>query len=354
MLGNFSSAISGALAYAFDGVSGKGGLSGWQWLFLVEGLFTICYGVLLFFVLPDCELQPSPTYLTCLYNSSPQHSQVAFGKGKGFCASQVACQCAASIRSELQSQRDCRSFARQEDLAFHSDLGLPYHRDHRFNLLSTNRHCQSAFHVSLACLSTSKAPVLICGNLLTTLFQSTLSKSQLLNIPVAVLTVIVIAVFGIWADTGRLPRPLYPLCFAITIVACYGVLYSFPNTGGVYAATCIASAVAASWYPLMWPWRVQTTKHATGSAFVIGFVNSYGQMGGAISPWLFQSKYAPKYAVSFGTAMGMELACVVMIAVTWWATWDVEKATRVIKKARVAAATKGDAVLDDVEVEDKK
>ena len=104
----------------------------------------------------------------------------------------------------------------------------------------------------------------------------------------------------------------------------------------------------------MWPWRVQTTKHATGSAFVIGFVNSYGQLGGAISPWLFQSKYAPKYAVSFGTAMGMELACVVMIAVTWWVTWDTEKATRVIKKARVAAAVKGDAVLDDVEVEDKK
>jgi hypothetical protein len=57
MLGNFSSAISGALAYAFDGVSGKGGLSGWQWLFLVEGLFTICYGILLYFVLPDCEYQ---------------------------------------------------------------------------------------------------------------------------------------------------------------------------------------------------------------------------------------------------------------------------------------------------------
>lgn len=31
ILGNFSTVISGVLAYAFDGVSGKGGLSGWQW-----------------------------------------------------------------------------------------------------------------------------------------------------------------------------------------------------------------------------------------------------------------------------------------------------------------------------------
>ena len=75
----------------------------------------------------------------------------------------------------------------------------------------------------------------------------TLAKSQLLNIPVAVLTVIVIAIFGLWADNAVLPRPLYPLSFAIVIIACYGVLYSFPNTGGVYAATVIASAVAQSW-----------------------------------------------------------------------------------------------------------
>jgi len=60
MLGNFSSAISGALAYAFDGVSGKGGLSGWQWLFLVEGIFTILYGVALLWILPDCKLRLSP------------------------------------------------------------------------------------------------------------------------------------------------------------------------------------------------------------------------------------------------------------------------------------------------------
>jgi hypothetical protein len=61
------------------------------------------------------------------------------------------------------------------------------------------------------------------------------------------LTVIIIAAFGIWADTARLPRPLYPLSFVIVVLACYSVLYSFPNIGGVYAATVIASAVANSW-----------------------------------------------------------------------------------------------------------
>ena len=76
ILGNFSTVISGVLAYAFNGVSGKGGLSGWQWytflhtkrglvvngydnrVFLVEGLITVIFGVVLFFLLPDCKSPP--------------------------------------------------------------------------------------------------------------------------------------------------------------------------------------------------------------------------------------------------------------------------------------------------------
>jgi sugar phosphate permease len=54
-LGNFSNVISGVLAYAFDTVSGRGGLSGWQYMFLIEGLVTIVFGVALWFILPDCK-----------------------------------------------------------------------------------------------------------------------------------------------------------------------------------------------------------------------------------------------------------------------------------------------------------
>lgn len=55
VLGNLSGIFSGLLAFAFDTVSGKGGLSGWQWLFLAEGLLTVVFGVVVKFILPDCE-----------------------------------------------------------------------------------------------------------------------------------------------------------------------------------------------------------------------------------------------------------------------------------------------------------
>ena len=53
ILGNLSGIFSGLFAFAFDTVSGAGNLSGWQWLFLFEGLVTIVLAVVIWFCLPD-------------------------------------------------------------------------------------------------------------------------------------------------------------------------------------------------------------------------------------------------------------------------------------------------------------
>jgi nitrate/nitrite transporter NarK len=175
----------------------------------------------------------------------------------------------------------------------------------------------------------------------------------LLNIPPAFLSVAIIAILGIWADTARLPRPIFPLIIMIAIMACYAVLYTFPSSGAVYAATIIASSFSAAFYPLMWPWRVQTTSRATGSAFSIGFVNSYGQIGGAVGPQIFQSKYAPKYGTSFAVAMAMVGCAIAMNLITWWHTRVIEKDTRTLKRARIEATKRGETVLDDVDIGEK-
>lgn len=105
---------------------------------------------------------------------------------------------------------------------------------------------------------------------------------------------------------------------------------------------------------MMWPWRVQTTSRATGSAFSIGFVNSYGQIGGALGPQIFRSQYAPHYTVSFAIAMALVGAAIAMNLITWWVTRRTERETRVLKLARVEAAGRGETVLDDVVVDRKE
>lgn len=183
---------------------------------------------------------------------------------------------------------------------------------------------------------------------------SDIATAQILNLPITVLGLIVIGVSGVFADNGRLPRPLYPLSFLLVILVCYGVLVAYPSNGGVYAATMIGNAVTTAWFPMMWPWRVQTTSRATGSAFSIGFVNSYGQIGGAIGPQIFRDKYAPKYQLSFGVAMGLVGCCMALTLVTWRVTWKTERDTRRLKLARVEAGRRGQAIMEDLEDNDLK
>lgn len=175
-----------------------------------------------------------------------------------------------------------------------------------------------------------------------------IATAQILNIPITATSLIVIGVSGVFADSGRYPRPLYPLGCLLVIIACYAVLVAYPNNAGVYTATLIGNAFAASWYPLMWPWRVQTTSRATGSAFSIGFVNSYGQIGGAIGPQIFRSKYAPHYTVPFAVAMSLVALCFVVTIGTWWVTRHTERDTRRLKLARKAAEARNETILEDV------
>ncbi|KAI9733988.1 MAG: hypothetical protein M1834_002645 [Cirrosporium novae-zelandiae] len=308
MLGNFSGVISGLLAYAFNGVSGHGSLSGWQWMFLVEGIATVIFGIALFFILPDFPTQAK--WLT--------------DKEKAFIQARLPSN--APLASEM-------NFNYREILVALKDKKL------------------WLFTLIWACLTIGTSGLTFYQpTVIANLGFTSIGQSQLLNIPTAVLTIITIAVFGIWADSARLPRPLYPLFFLVVILSCYSVLYTFPSNGGVYAATVISNAMASSWYPMMWPWRVQTTERATGSAFSIGFVNSYGQIGGAIGPQLFRSQYAPHYTTSFAVAMAMIGGAIVFTLITWVVTWDTEKRTRKLKLARIEAAKREECILDDVDI----
>ena len=187
----------------------------------------------------------------------------------------------------------------------------------------------------------------VCSSPNTT--NRTIAQAQLLNLPVSILGIVIIAVSGYFADRSRhIPRPVYPLIIYAIVLICYGVMVAYPSDGGVYAATLIGNAAATAFYPLMWPWRVQTTSHATGSAFSIGFVNSYGQIGGAIGPQIFRAKYAPRYRQSFTAAMACVAAGVVTTLLTWWVTRRTEKDTRKLKAARLEANKNGMTVLEDI------
>ncbi|KAI8316980.1 MFS transporter prlL [Colletotrichum sp. SAR11_240] len=282
------------------------GLSGWQWLFLVEGLITIVLGTAVYFLLPD--FPPTAKWLS--------------DKEKAF------------IQARLPANAP-----RAEEMNFNWSEIVDSLKDRRLWLFTA---IWATFTVGTSGVRFYQ-PTVIAN-----LGFTTIARAQLLNLPISILAIFVIGVTGFFADKGLIPRPLYPLGVFAVILACYGVLVAYPSNGAVYAATLIGNAFTAAFFPLMWPWRVQTTSRATGSAFSIGFVNSYGQIGGAIGPQIFRSKYAPRYQTSFAAAMALVGCCAIITCITWWVTRKTESDTRRLKRARVRAEREGLAVLDDV------
>jgi MFS family permease len=50
---SLSGAFSGLLAYAIEKLDGHSGLSGWQWIFLIEGLVPVGLALVIWKILPD-------------------------------------------------------------------------------------------------------------------------------------------------------------------------------------------------------------------------------------------------------------------------------------------------------------
>jgi MFS family permease len=51
-LSSLANAFSGLLAYGIRNLNGKHGIAGWQWIFIVEGTFTVAFGLATLFIVP--------------------------------------------------------------------------------------------------------------------------------------------------------------------------------------------------------------------------------------------------------------------------------------------------------------
>ena len=65
---------------------------------------------------------------------------------------------------------------------------------------------------------------------------------------------------------------------------------------------------------------------------------------------IFNSKYAPHYATSFGVAMGMVGLAIITNLVTWSFTYKIDNDTRKLKRARIKAGKTNETILDDVDI----
>lgn len=278
-------------------------------VYLLEGVATILWGLVVYFVLPDYPKSPrSSKWLTPreqeylelrLTQNAPKTSAPAFSKTEI-----VAC---------LKDPRTY-GFMVSQFMTNFAGYGLQW-----------------------------QLPTIT-----TDLGFASLPRNQLLNIPPAACTVLGVIVAGWILRKGFLPRPAFVISLGTGQLLFFVLLATLSSKIGIYISCVLGTMFYSVWFIPFWSWRSATLTGATGAAFGLAFQNCIGQVGGVIAPQLFLEKYAYNgYKTPFAVMSAMVGGAWLMTAWNWYLTRDLEADVRRVRKLRNEAEGRGEVYTGD-------
>ncbi|CZR53733.1 probable permeases of the major facilitator superfamily [Phialocephala subalpina] len=306
---NCSGIVGSLLAYGISYLDKKGGLSAWQWVYLLEGIITILFSFVVYFVLPD-------------YPKSPRSNKWLTPREQEYLELRL---------SENAPKTADSAFSTSEILA-----SLRNPRTYAFML--------SQILINLGGYGLSwQLPTVT-----TDLGFAGLPRNQLLNIPPAAASVLAIIFAGWFLRGAYLTRPAFIMIICAGALTFFIILAATTNKYAVYIACVFGTMFYSVYFIPFWAWRSGTLVGSTGTAFTLAFQSCVGQVGGVIGPQLFQSKYAHNgYKVPFAicaTAIGCGW---IASAWTWWLTRNVEFDVQRVRRLRIKANKEGRVYAED-------
>jgi len=310
---NCSGIVGSLLAYGISYLDKKGGLSAWQWVYLLEGIFTSLFGLVVWFVLPDYPKSPrSQSWLTAreqaflevrLSENAPLSDDAAFSKSE-----------------VVTALRDPRTYAFMA--------------------------CQCLLNMGGYGLSW------YLPTITTNLGFAGLPRNQLLNIPPAAASVMAIIFAGWFMKRAYVTRPVFVAPMLIGTVIMFALLVGLTSPAGIYVACILCTMFYSVYFIPLWAWRSATLKGSTGTAFTLAFQSSIGQVGGVVGPQLFLEKWSYNgYKNSFAICLAAVVAACIANVWTWWLTRTVENDVLLVRRERIKAEKEGGVYAgDDVRV----
>ncbi|KAF5004179.1 hypothetical protein FDECE_9317 [Fusarium decemcellulare] len=271
---SMAGAFSGLLAYALQKMDGIGGLAGWRWIFIIEGLATVVVGATCFWLLPD----------------SPETASFLKPEERRFLC--------ARLRNDAGTKTG------------HVDLKDKFH-------WPTIRAAFTDWKIWAAVIIywgntisiygfTYTAPSVILG------LGYSAANAQLLTIPIYALGVIGTPLIAIFADKHKTRWPFIVGPYCISAIGFLGLL-SIPHPrlpGLTYAFLfCIPVGVYPPLIGLVsWVGNnlAPSWKRAVGMALLI----CMGNLGGAIGSNIYLEKQKPNYWLGFGFGLGISIAAI--------------------------------------------
>ncbi|KAG2363325.1 MFS general substrate transporter [Suillus spraguei] len=265
-------AFGGLLAYAIEHMEGVGGLHGWQWIFLLEGVATLLVACLAFFLMHD---YPE----TAKFLTERERAYVIDMLKQD--ANDLATH--YHIRFVLQAMKDYKTYIQ---VLIYMGLLVPVYAIALFTPTIINELGYSAAH------------------------------AQLLSAPPFIAACITTILVGIYSDKYKTRGPFIIGCAVVAIVG-YILLYCGGSAGMSYAGTCLAAIGVYPTIAVDLAWAGSNAGGDLKRGVVIAMVIGLGNLGGICSSFIYIDP--PNFHIGHGTIMGFLFLSILL---SLFAMWD--------------------------------
>ncbi|KAJ7254541.1 MFS general substrate transporter [Mycena rebaudengoi] len=267
-MSSLSGFIGGFLAYAISYANGV--LSGWQWLFILEGIPPIVIGIITFFALP----------------AYPEKSNWLSAEEKNL------------ILRHL-----------------HKDAPTIHGKTFDWTATRLLFTDPTFYSFTAAWICAGVGGNGISFSLPTVIKDLGFTDSRMANVltmPPAFTSFALVLILGRLVQKGKL-NP-FPVCIILdlVIIACYTVLLNVDTVGVRYFVLIISTGASGSLYPMLWPKRVQALRGTAMAGLGIGLHNASAQFSGILGPQIFSR------AVSFKVCIALLAGAVVFHSLSWF------------------------------------
>jgi predicted MFS family arabinose efflux permease len=259
-----SGAFSGLLAAAIVHMDGLRGMRGWQWIFLLEGLFTICYGFVVAFILPN-----SPHDFSILSPAEAEH-------------------CVRRLEEDGPAKESGGFKVRALLSAFRSP------------------------HILILCIALFVNGTSLFGlaNFAPSIVKSMGyedTKTQLITVPPFAIAFVATMISSYAADRYK-ARGITAMCTSLLSIAGFAMFLRSSSPAAHYTALCLMITGIYSTSPSLISWMpnnaAASTKRAT--AVAMAFISS--NSGGILSTWTYPESDSPEYTLA--AKLNLAFSCV--------------------------------------------